>query len=99
MKLEFTGSFYNGDGYRFTEPGQYDVTDAKAKQLLSDFPDRFAAVEGTQKQQNDSSEGKSLSKMNKDELHAYAGEIGATVDEDMTNRQLQEAIKAHQEEA
>lgn len=42
---------------------------------------------------------KPLSKMNKDELLVAAGEVGLAANADMTNKELQDAIKEHQEAA
>jgi hypothetical protein len=51
--IHFTGTLYRGtdgpDELRFLQPGHYRVSDAKADQLLRDFPGDFARVhEGTE---------------------------------------------------
>jgi hypothetical protein len=96
-RLRYTGNFYFDGHYRFTQPGDYEVDEAKAQQLLADFPDQFAAVEGTQKDSNGNAPVKSLSKMNRAELEAVAADIGLAVTEDLdTNQKLKEAIENKQ---
>src|SRR5690349_15438782 len=98
MKLEFTGNHYHGGSYRFIEPGVYDVDEAKAEQLLADFPDQFAAAEGAQKAASEAQPTKSLAKMNRAELEAVAAEIGLDMTAEMdTNAKLKAAIEAHRE--
>jgi hypothetical protein len=93
-RLIYSGNFYFDGHYRFTQPGEYEVDEAKAQQLLADFPDQFAAVEGTQNQSEGARPTKSLSKMNRAELEAVAADIGLAVTEDLdTNQKLKEAIE------
>lgn len=100
MKIQFTGTHYHGGNYRFTELGEYEVDEAKAMQLLADFPDQFKATESTQKNSKTSSDTLNLSKANREQLEAVAGDIGFTVTADMdTNAKLKAAIEAHQKEA
>ena len=42
--IHFSGERYIAPGLDFEYPGDYEVTEAKAAQLLADFPDRFSAV-------------------------------------------------------
>ena len=55
------------------------------------------APQDPQHPSNDTSPSKSVSKMNKDELTAYASELGVEIDEDMTNKDLKQAIKSHED--
>src|SRR5215203_2027139 len=97
--LSYSGNFYTDGNYRFTEPGIYEVDDAKAEQLLQDFPHQFTAVEGAQNDQNPSSPTSNLSKANSDQLKSFAAEIGLEITSEMdTNDKLRKAIKAHQSE-
>ena len=95
-KIEFTGRTHVVPGRAFHRPGVYEVSDELAKKLTSDEPKVFKAVENKQ-EETDQKPEKPVSKMNKDELVAYAGEIGVEVNDEMTNDELKEAIKAHQE--
>ena len=49
MTIRFTGETYTGfDGHdplRFDGPGDYEVSDTKGRQLISDFPGIFSRVE------------------------------------------------------
>jgi len=42
-KIHFSGTHYRAPDYYFQAPGDYEVTDDKAQQLLRDFPDQFSA--------------------------------------------------------
>ncbi len=42
--LHYSGESYLAPGYAFTAPGDYEVPEDKAKQLLADFPEQFTAV-------------------------------------------------------
>ena len=46
-KLHFTGEFYSGEEYLFEQPGEVEVRDEKAEQLLQDFPEIFATIPAT----------------------------------------------------
>ncbi len=46
-RLTVTGEFYASEEYTFTRPSVAEVCDAKATQLLRDFPYQFRAVPGT----------------------------------------------------
>jgi hypothetical protein len=96
QRLSYSGDFYFDGYYRFTEPGEYEVDDTKAQQLLADFPDQFKAMEGGQDPVDGQSPTKSLSKMNRAELEAVAGEVGVETSANQTNAELTEAIKAKQ---
>jgi hypothetical protein len=96
-KIVFTGEYYNSLECQFRAPGSYEVSEAKAKQLLTDFPDQFEVLEGTQKTPTTENPTKPLSKMNRAELEAVAGEIGLEVTDAMdTNKKLVAAIEVHQ---
>ncbi len=41
ITIHFTGKTYHSTDYHFDELGSYEVDDAKAEQLLRDFPDQF----------------------------------------------------------
>ena len=49
MTIRFTGETYTGfDGHdplRFDGPGEYQVSDPKGQQLVTDFPGIFSRVE------------------------------------------------------
>jgi hypothetical protein len=50
-KLHFSGESYFAPGYEFTGPGDYPIEDdAKAKQLLTDFPQLFTTAQEPEKQ-------------------------------------------------
>ncbi len=46
MKVLFTGRIYRSPDLTLTEPGEYDVSEAKGAQLVRDFPDTFESGEG-----------------------------------------------------
>jgi hypothetical protein len=49
--LHFTGESYFAPGYEFTGPGDYSIKDdAKAAQLLADFPQLFSKASEPEKQ-------------------------------------------------
>ncbi len=99
-QIEFTGTHYCGGAYRFTEPGIYEVDEAKATQLLVDFPDRFRVVEISQNGSQQPSDTPNLSKANRAQLEAVAAQIGLEATDQMdTNKKLKEAIEVHQETA
>lgn len=92
--VTFSGTYYNDTRHRFTRPGDYDVDDAKAKQLLADFPDQFAVAEGTQNDSGATDSTPNLSKMNRAQLEAVASDMGVEVTKEHdTNKKLQEAIQ------
>lgn len=97
MKLTFIGNEYTGVGYRFDKPGEYEVDEAKAEQLLRDFPDQFASVDGDQKSEPEP-KPVNLSKMNRENLETHARSIGMTQDLSTydTNKALIQAIENHQ---
>jgi len=45
MKLHFSGSHYSCVAFTLTQPGEVEVSEEKAKQLLTDFPDVFSKIE------------------------------------------------------
>lgn len=47
-KIHFTGTHYRAPDYYFQAPGDYEVTDDKAKQLLQDFPDQFSTTSASE---------------------------------------------------
>jgi len=97
MKLQFSGTHYHGGNYRFTEPGEYEVDEAKATQLLADYPDQFTAPEGTQSESKQTESTPNLSKATRAQLEALASEVGLAVSDDLdTNKKLKDAIEAEQ---
>lgn len=106
-KIYFKGGLYIGNGLVCREPGEYETTEDFAAFLLENHADQFEPArsaseetnepEGPQNASDDSQPTKALSKLNKDELLALAGQFGLEVTKDMTNDQLKDAIKAKQE--
>lgn len=45
MKLLFSGTAYTCSAFTLTQPGEVEVSDAKAQQLLTDFPELFSKIE------------------------------------------------------
>ncbi len=83
--IQFTGRVYHSTGYHFPGPGVYEVDEAKAQQLLADFPDQFSAVEGKRSespktespdQAPDQNEEPVLKEMKRGELEVYAADQG-----------------------
>ena len=48
--ITFSGESYFAPGHAFTEPGDYPVTEEKAEQLLTDFPQLFTKAPEPQMQ-------------------------------------------------
>ncbi len=105
-KVHFTGRVYHSTGYHFPSPGVYEVDEAKAQQILTDFPDQFSAVEpeapetsktGGQDQTQDQNELPNLREMKRGELEAYAAEHGVEHPSEYPNKdELIVAIEAAQ---
>ncbi len=45
MKIRFTGVAYTCSAFTLTQPGEVEVSDDKAQQLLTDFPELFSKIE------------------------------------------------------
>lgn len=91
-KIHFTGTHYRAPDYYFQAPGDYEVTDDKAQQLLQDFPDQFSTtsasetpaaskpvVEADQSPPVEAapiSEQPNFKDMKRVELNAYATQVG-----------------------
>ncbi len=105
-KIHFTGRVYHGTGYHFPGPGTYEVDEAKAHQLLADFPDQFSTIEGKRSespktesldQAPDQNEVPMLKEMKRGELEAYAADQGIENPSEYPNKdELIAAIEAAQ---
>ncbi len=96
IKIQFTGLVYHAPGYHFPAPGVYEVDEAKAQQILADFPDQFSTVEeempassktteqGQTEQQN---EQPNLKEMKRSELEAYAADQGVENPSEYPNKE------------
>ncbi len=104
--IQFTGRVYHSTGYHFPGPGIYEVEEAKAQQLLADFPDQFSTIESKapesskntdQDQTQDQNELPNLREMKRGELEAYAAEHGVEHPSEYPNKdELIAAIEAIQ---
>lgn len=75
-------------------PQWFEAIEDTKQNLASPTPKQPDATEGVQNVDDGKEPTKPLSKMNKDELEAYASEIGLEVTDEMdTNKKLKEAIE------